>query len=602
MHRSETCGELRATDIGREVKLAGWVNRSRDLGGLIFINLRDRYGVTQVVVEPETAALHELASTLHMEDVLQVEGEVRARPEGQANPEMPTGEIEVRVTALHLYNRARPLPFLIRDDEEIAEEARLKYRYLDLRRPSMLNKMQVRHRLALAARNYLNENNFIEVETPVLMKSTPEGARDYLVPSRIHAGRFYALPQSPQTYKQLLMVAGLDRYFQIVKCFRDEDLRSDRQPEFTQIDLEMSFVDEDDLFTLVEGLVQRIYREILDIEIPVPFPRLPWEEAMERFGTDKPDLRFGMEIVELSDLFQGCGFSIFEKILAEEGVIRGIRVPGAAPDFSRKKIDALNDYVKHLGVPGVTVIKVAGGEVTSSIAKFTGAELLQQAAERLEAEDGDLLILGAGERRLAAKVLGHLRVKFGTELNLIDTSRPALTWVVDFPMFEYSEEEDRFVAAHHPFTQPDTGELAAGVPLAELHSRAYDLVIDGYEVAGGSIRISEREMQEQVFELLKISREEAEAKFGFLMRAFEYGVPPHGGIAFGFDRLVMLLTGEPNIKHVIAFPKTNAAYSLLDDAPSPVAPAQLEELHIRTVLPPDGGPEQPVADREPREE
>ena len=589
MLRTENCGQLRVTDIGRSVQLAGWINRSRDLGGLIFLNLRDRYGLTQVVVEPETTELHELAATLHMEDVLQLEGEVRARPEGQANPAMATGEIEVRVTALKLLNRAKPLPFLIRDDEEISEEARLKYRYLDLRRPRMLHNMQVRHQLSLISRNYLSEQDFIEVETPVLMKSTPEGARDYLVPSRIHPGCFFALPQSPQTYKQLLMVAGLDRYFQIVKCFRDEDLRSDRQPEFTQIDLEMSFVEEEDVFNIVEGLVKRVYREIRQIEIPTPFPRITWEEALQRFGTDKPDLRFGMEIVELSELFQDCGFTLFEQILATGGVIRGIRVPGAAADFSRKKIDALNDYVKHLGVPGVTVIKLTPEGINSSIAKFTGEETLQKAAARLQGEVDDLLILGAGEPALVAKVLGHLRVKFATELELIDRSRPAITWVINFPMFDYSEEDKRLVAAHHPFTQPDKNELEQGVPLEQLHSRAYDLVIDGYEVAGGSIRISEREMQEKVFELLQISPQEAEAKFGFLLRAFEYGVPPHGGIAFGFDRLVMLLTGETNIKHVIAFPKTNAAYSLMDDAPTTVSQQQLEELHIRTIEPPESG-------------
>ncbi len=588
MLRSENCGQLRADDIGRSVKLAGWITRNRDLGGLIFINLRDRYGVTQVVVEPETSELHELAATLHMEDVLQVEGEVRSRPEGQSNPDMPTGEIEVRVTALKLYNRARPLPFMIRDEEEISEEARLKYRYLDLRRPLMLHNMKVRHQLAMTARNYLSAQQFLEIETPILMKSTPEGARDYLVPSRIHPEHFYALPQSPQTYKQLLMVAGMDRYFQIVKCFRDEDLRSDRQPEFTQIDIEMSFVEEDDVFSLVEGLVQQVYRDILQIEITTPFPRISWEEAMERFGSDKPDLRFGMEIVELSDIFQGCGFGVFEKILEGDGVIRGIRVPGAAEGFSRKKLDALNDYVKHLGVPGVTVIKVTAEGPVSSISKFTGPEPLQKVVERFEALEGDLLVLGAGEKALAEKVLGHLRVKFATDYDMIDRSRPAITWVVDFPMFDYSEEEERLVAAHHPFTQPDLSELEQDVPLAELHSRAYDLVIDGYEVAGGSIRISDREMQERVFNLLQIGREEAEAKFGFLLKAFDYGVPPHGGIAFGFDRLVMLLTGEENIKNVIAFPKTNAAYSLMDDSPSTVSPQQLEELHIRTIQPAAG--------------
>ena len=588
MLRSENCGQLRADDIGRSVKLAGWITRNRDLGGLIFINLRDRYGVTQVVVEPETSELHELAATLHMEDVLQVEGEVRSRPEGQSNPDMPTGEIEVRVTALKLYNRARPLPFMIRDEEEISEEARLKYHYLDLRRPLMQHNMKVRHQLAMTARNYLSAQQFLEIETPILMKSTPEGARDYLVPSRIHPEHFYALPQSPQTYKQLLMVAGMDRYFQIVKCFRDEDLRSDRQPEFTQIDIEMSFVEEDDVFSLVEGLVQQVYRDILQIEITTPFPRISWEEAMERFGSDKPDLRFGMEIVELSDIFQGCGFGVFEKIVVGDGVIRGIRVPGAAEGFSRKKLDALNDYVKHLGVPGVTVIKVTAEGPVSSISKFTGPEPLQKVVERFEALEGDLLVLGAGEKALAEKVLGHLRVKFATDYDMIDRSRPAITWVVDFPMFDYSEEEERLVAAHHPFTQPDLSELEQDVPLAELHSRAYDLVIDGYEVAGGSIRISDREMQERVFNLLQIGREEAEAKFGFLLKAFDYGVPPHGGIAFGFDRLVMLLTGEENIKNVIAFPKTNAAYSLMDDSPSTVSPQQLEELHIRTIQPAAG--------------
>lgn len=580
MERSHTCGDLRAAHASERVVLTGWVNRVRDLGGLTFLDLRDRYGMTQVVFDPEPAELLAAAGRLHMESTVRVEGVVRDRPANMVNAGLATGEIEVVATALSVYADAAPLPFTLEEQDTAHEETRLKYRYLDLRRPGKMKHLLLRHRLAQAARRALDAERFLEVETPVLMKSTPEGARDYLVPSRLHEGRFYALPQSPQTYKQLLMVAGLDRYYQIVKCFRDEDLRSDRQPEFTQIDLEMSFADEGDVQGVAERVISACMREAWGVEPERPLRRMTWREAMDRYGSDKPDLRFGLEIQDLAALAGRSGFGVFEKALADGGVVRGLRVPGAAEAFSRKKVDALQDYARHLGGQGVVVVRWTAEGLSSQIGKFVGDGWLKELAAELGAGEGDLLVLAAGGFRLVAKLLGAMRLRLAGEQGLIDPARHELLWVTDFPMFEYDEEEGRYAAAHHPFTQPNPEQLAAGVGPADLLSRGYDLVMDGQEIAGGSVRIHEPGMQAKVFELLGISETEAAEKFGFLLEAFRYGPPPHAGCAFGFDRLVMLFSGTENIRDVIAFPKTNSASSPMDGSPGPVDPKQLDELHL----------------------
>jgi aspartyl-tRNA synthetase len=580
--RTHTCGELRASDVGKIVTLNGWVDRRRDLGGLIFIDLRDRYGKTQVVFSPQhNDQAYQIAKELKSEFVISVTGKVERRPKGAENPSLPTGEIDVLADEVQILSKSETPPFLIEDDINVSEELRLKYRYLDLRRPIMQSNLITRHRMAQVVRRYFDENGFIEIETSFLVKSTPEGARDFLVPSRLHPGKFYALPQSPQLYKQILMVAGFDRYFQIVRCFRDEDLRADRQPEFTQIDVEMSFVTEEDVFNIVEGLIFRLMKEIKGIEIQLPFPRIPYVEAIEKYGTDKPDLRFDLEIVNATDIFKTTEFKVFREAIENGGVICGLNLPGCA-NFSRKQIDELTNFVKDLGAGGLVHFKVENGEVESPVAKYFTKISLQKLKERMNSRDGDLMILISDQPQKVYSILGSLRLEMGRRLNLIDEEQFKFAWIVDFPLLEWDEEENRWVSVHHPFTSPKLEDLhLLDSDPGKVRARAYDLVLNGNEIAGGSIRIHDAELQRKIFKLLGISDEEARKKFGFLLEAFKYGAPPHGGIAFGFDRLVMLFTGMKSIRDVIAFPKTSSALSLMDEAPSEVDPKQLDELHIQ---------------------
>ncbi len=583
-YRTHSCGDLGIEQQGTPVTLVGWVHRRRDLGTIIFIDLRDRYGLTQILFNPDIhREAHELAKDLRHEFVIAVEGRVLAREPHNVNPHMKTGQIEVAAHALRILSRAKTPPFALNDEQlRIEEDQRLEYRYLDLRRPYMQESIIFRHRLAQIVRNFFAEKEFVEVETPVLMKSTPEGARDYLVPSRIHAGKFYALPQSPQIYKQLLMVAGYDRYFQIVKCFRDEDLRADRQPEFTQVDVEMAFVEQEDVIQTIEGLMAVIFKELKNEAIPMPLPRLSYREAMNRYGSDKPDVRFGMPIVEIGDLVAESDFKVFRDALnVSDGAVACLRVEGQAAAFSRKRIDELTEFVKTYGAKGLAVVKFEKDGVVSSISKFVKEPVLQAIGERASAGPGDAVVILADSRKVVQAGLGSLRLKLGGELGLIDESKNALLWVTDFPLFEFDDEEQRYVAKHHPFTAP----LDADLPMmnsepGRVHAKAYDLVLNGTEVGGGSIRIHDKDVQNLMFDALRLSAEERELKFGFLLRAFEYGVPPHGGIALGFDRLAALLLGRKSIRDVIAFPKTNAAVSLMDQAPSTVDDRQLKDLHI----------------------
>jgi aspartyl-tRNA synthetase len=582
--RTHTCGELRASEIGKTVTLTGWVDTRRDLGGVIFIDLRDRYGKTQVVFNPQRSpAAHTLAKELRSEFVISATGVVERRPAGTDNPGLATGEIDVMGSELEILNRAETPPFPIDDEVDAGEELRLKYRYLDLRRPSLQQNLIFRHRLYQTVHRYFDELNFIEVETPILMKSTPEGARDYLVPSRIHRGKFYALPQSPQTYKQILMVSGFDRYVQIVKCFRDEDLRADRQPEFTQIDVEMSFVDEDDVHSMTEGLMQRIFRELKGMEIAVPFPRMTYKQAMEQYGSDKPDTRFGMTFTDISSLVQGSGFRVFAEVVAKGGVVAGFVVPGAA-SFTRNQMDNLVDFTKSLGAGGLVYFKWTENGIETAVEKFLGKDLVRKIADTMGAKQGDLVLLVSNMWAKAYTILGTLRLELGRRLNLIDENAYHLLWVTEFPLFQYDEQEKRLVSVHHPFTSPHPEDLGVlETEPGKVRARAYDLVLNGNELAGGSIRIHDSRLQQRAFSLLGIGEVEAQQKFGFLLNAFKYGAPPHGGIAFGFDRIVMLLTGMKSIRDVIAFPKTASAVSLMDEAPSEVDPGQLKELHIRIV-------------------
>ncbi|MDT8323879.1 MAG: aspartate--tRNA ligase [Bacteroidota bacterium] len=581
--RTHTCGALRAGHIGEKVTLNGWVDGRRDLGGMIFIDLRDRYGLTQVTFAPQhSAQVHASAHELRSEYVLSVTGTVRARPEGMANADMPTGEIEVIVDAFEILNPSEITPFEIEDDVDAHEDLRLRYRYLDLRRPALQKHLLLRHRLYQIVHRYFDEQDFIEIETPVLMKSTPEGARDYLVPSRVHEGKFYALPQSPQTYKQLLMVAGFDRYVQIVKCFRDEDLRADRQPEFTQIDLEMSFVRPEDIYGLIEGFIQRVLKETVDVELELPIPVLDYYEALERYGSDKPDLRFGMELVTLNDVVKGSGFKVFSGALDAGGIISAINVRGQAETFSRKKLDEVTERAKVLGMGGLVWMKAAEGSLSSPVAKYLTDDMLAGIRTATQAEDGDLLLIVAdARRRQALEALGTLRVELARELDLVDRTAHRLLWVVDFPLFQWDEETQRYYAEHHPFTSPkpsDISLLESDPSLARAD--CYDLVWNGSEVGSGSIRIHDSALQAKIFSVLGLSPEEIDEKFGFLINAFRYGAPPHGGMAMGLDRIVTLLSGIASIREVIAFPKTNSALSLMDSSPSPVSEAQLKELHI----------------------
>jgi len=582
--RTHTCGELRESDIGQPVVLNGWVDTRRDLGGLIFIDLRDRYGITQIVFEPSLSEeAHNLAKDLRSEFVISVEGTVRKRPPETDNAALPTGHIDVMVKKLVILNEAKTTPFPIRDKIDTSEDIRLKYRYLDLRRPSVQKNLLLRHKMYQIVRKYFDENNFVEIETPVLMKSTPEGARDYLVPSRIHKGKFYALPQSPQTYKQLLMVSGFDRYFQIVKCYRDEDLRADRQPEFTQIDVEMSFVDQEDVFQTVEGLMKLLYKEIWNLELQLPLPRFTFDEAMEKYGSDKPDLRFNIELTTLNKVFANTTFKVFKDQIDSGGITTGLLANGCG-DYTRNQLDVLTDFVKKLGAGGLIWMRVKeGGELEAPIAKFLTEEEKKNLITGINAKPGDLIFILTGRRIKTLNIMGQLRLEMARRLDLIKTdSPPKLLWVTDFPLFEWDEETKRFYAMHHPFTSPRIED----VKLMDSHpekvkARAYDLVLNGNEIAGGSIRIHNASLQAKMFKALGIGHEEAEHKFGFLMKAFKYGAPPHGGIAFGFDRMAMIFTGESSIREVIAFPKTASAISLMDDSPSTVSEEQLRELHIK---------------------
>lgn len=581
--RTHTCGDLRENNIGENVVLNGWVANRRDLGGVIFIELRDRYGITQVVFEPSyNSDAHEHAKKLRSEYVISVEGKVRKRPDGTENLELSTGMVDVMVDKLIILNQAETPPFPIDDNVDASEDIRLKYRYLDLRRNEVQKNLLLRHRMYQITRKYFDSNGFVEIETPVLMKSTPEGARDFLVPSRLHKGKFYALPQSPQTYKQILMVSGFDRYFQIVKCFRDEDLRADRQPEFTQIDVEMSFVDVEDVFEMVEGLMRIFFKEILNYVLPGSIPRMSFEEAMDKYGSDKPDLRFGLEMFTLNEVFQKSEFRVFKDSISQDGIITGLLAKGCG-DYTRNQLDVLTDFVKKLGAGGLIWMRVKENDLDAPIAKFLSDEEKQNLIKKLNAEPGDLLFILTGQKLKTLSLMGSLRLEMAKRMNLISPeAKPSLLWVTDFPLFEWDEESKRLYAMHHPFTSPRIEDI----PLMEtdpgkVKARAYDLVLNGNEIAGGSIRIHDSKLQSQMFKTLGIGDEEAKEKFGFLMNAFKYGAPPHGGIAFGFDRLAMLFAGKSSIRDVIAFPKTSSGLSMMDDSPSNVDEAQLTELHIR---------------------
>ena len=579
--RTHMCGQLRSENIGEKVVLNGWIQKRRNLGGLIFCDVRDKTGITQVVFNDETSEeLFALADTLRSEYVVGVKGVVVERE--SKNPEMETGDIEVIADELVIYSKSETPPIYIKDDDNVDDNLRLKYRYLDLRKKKMQDNLSFRAALTTLARNYYAEQGFTEVETPMLIKSTPEGARDYLVPSRINLGRFYALPQSPQTFKQLLMVGGTDRYFQIVKCFRDEDLRADRQPEFTQIDLEMSFVDVDDVIEIQEGFLKRVMKEMKGIDIETPFPRMTWEEAMTRYGSDKPDTRFGFELCDLTDKVRDCEFKVFTDAIAAGGSVRGICITGASENYTRKKIDKLTEAVKSYGAKGMVWMKKTGEGVSSSVNKFFTPEQLEDLADTMGAKAGDLMLIISDSNKVVFDSLGFLRRHIAGEMGLLDDNQFNFLWVVDFPLFEYDEKEDRWSAMHHPFTSPkaEHAQLLKTDPHKCL-ANAYDIVLNGVELGGGSIRIHDQEMQEDMFKALNMTQDDIDEKFGFLVEAFKYGAPPHGGLAYGLDRLVMLLTGEKSIREVIAFPKNQNAQCMVSEAPGLVDEAQLDELGIQ---------------------
>lgn len=579
-------GTLTKEHVGKEVVLKGWVHRRRDLGELIFIDLRDQSGIVQLVFNPDySREALEIADKLRSEFVIEVHGKVIERDPETVNQNLKTGDIEVTVSEVNILNRSKPIPFLIHEAEDVSEDLRLKYRYLDLRREDMQNTFKKRHEITQSVRNFLNEQNFLELETPILTKSTPEGARDYLVPSRIHEGEFYALPQSPQLFKQLLMMSGFEKYYQIARCFRDEDLRADRQPEFTQIDIEMAFPTREDIMELTENMLKRVMKEVLDVEIETPFPRMTYHEAMERYGTDKPDTRFGMELIDITDIVKDCDFKVFSGPANSGGKVALINVEGNADKFTRNDIDGeLTNFAKGYGAKGLAWIKVTDGKLTGPIAKFFTEEETKALMERANATDGDLLLFGADKAEVVHQVLGALRLKIAKQLELIDETKFNFLWIIDWPLVEYDEDEKRYVALHHPFTSPvpeDIEKLTTD-PLS-VRANAYDVVLNGYELGGGSIRIHDYEVQKKMFEVLGFTEEEAHEQFGFLIEALQYGAPPHGGIALGLDRIVMLLTGKENIRDVILFPKTQTATDLLMQAPSRVSEKQLDELSIKIV-------------------
>ena len=584
--RSHHCGDLRKEQNGLEVVLCGWVSKRRDHGGLIFVDLRDRSGIVQIVVDPEAAgSSFKTAEDMRNEYVIKVVGKIRLRDEATINPNLATGEVEVLASEIEVLNAAKTPPFYIQDGIDTDENLRLKYRYLDLRRPEMQKNLILRHKVAKLMRDYLDKKDFLEIETPMLCKSTPEGARDYLVPSRVNPGKFYALPQSPQIFKQILMVAGMERYFQIARCFRDEDLRADRQPEFTQLDMEMSFMSVDEILELMEGLIAYIFKGALDIDVKIPFRRMTWDEAMDRYGSDKPDLRFGMELVNMADAVKDADFTVFRSVLEKGGQVKAINVKGYA-NIPRREADALKDFVAIYGAKGLAYIQYqADGNVKSPIAKFFTKEQMDNILATAKAEPGDLIFFVADKPSVVAAALGALRIEMAKRLNLINPDALEFLWVVDFPMFEYSEEEKRYVAMHHPFTCPRDEDL----PLLEtdpskVYAKAYDMVLNGTEIGGGSIRIRLRDVQKAIFKAIGLTDEEAQEKFGFMMNAFEYGAPPHGGLAFGLDRLIMIMAKRDSIRDVIAFPKTQSANDLMTQAPNDVDEKQLRELHIRTSM------------------
>jgi aspartyl-tRNA synthetase len=584
LKRTHDCYSLTETALDQEVVLMGWVLRRRDHGGLIFVDLRDRKGITQVVFAPEVDAdSHQKAHSLRSEYVIAVKGMVRRRPEGMENPKIKTGMIEVACRDLRILNTSKTPAFSLDEEGEISENLRLKYRYLDLRRPRMVESLILRHRVCQAMRSYLNSQDFLEIETPMLTRSTPEGARDYLVPSRVNPGRFYAMPQSPQLYKQILMISGLERYYQIVKCFRDEDLRADRQPEFSQLDMEMSFIDEDDITAMIEGLMLFLFKEIMGEDIKTPFQKLTFQEAMDRFGTDRPDTRFGLELRDISDIAARCGLKVFQKVVSAGGVVKAVNAKGMG-DLSRKDLDDLAEFAIGLGAKGLAWVKIKeDGSWQSPIAKFFSEEDKRVIVQQLDAALGDIMFFGADQNAAAVyRVLGELRMELVRRRNLVPEKKFNFIWITEFPLVEYDEDEGRFVALHHPFTSPrdEDVELLSSDP-ANVRSRAYDLVLNGVEIGGGSIRIHQTSVQEAAFRALSISKEEAQDKFGFLLEALEYGAPPHGGIAFGLDRLVMLMAGKDTIRDVMAFPKTQKAQCLLTHAPANVSMAQLAELYLK---------------------
>ena len=579
LKRTYMCGQLREEHIGETVTLMGWVAKARNMGGLVFVDIRDRSGISQIVFEPDNEELQKKAGELHMEYVIAATGTVRRR--SNINGSIPTGKVEIEAKELRVLNTSEVPPFVITDDVKASEELRLKYRFLDLRRPALVKTLEMRHKITQIARRYYDENGFLEIETPILTKSTPEGARDYLVPSRIYPGNFFALPQSPQQYKQLLMLAGMDRYFQIAKCFRDEDLRADRQPEFTQLDLEMSFVDEDDVMTLNEGFLKTVFKEALDFDVQLPLPRITWREAMDRFGSDKPDTRFGLELINMTDLFRDSSFKAFSDAVQAGGSVRAINAKGLSDKLTRKTLDSLVEFVKTYRAKGMAWLIIDENEIRGSIAKFFTPDELNAIKERAKAEPGDVILFVADKDSVVYAALGALRCELASRFDLIEEGKFNLLWVTDFPLLEYSEEENRYVAMHHPFTMPkdEDIDMLESNPGA-VRAKAYDIVLNGVELGGGSIRISNSDLQQRMFEALGFTDEQAWARFGYLLNAFRYGTPPHGGMAYGLDRMVMLMAGKESIRDVIAFPKVKDSGELMVQSPDKVDEKQLRELGL----------------------